>query len=162
MQIRPYDSADETAVWGILEPVLRAGDTYALPPDWSRRQAMDFWCMDGHQVFVAEDAGIVLGTYYLQANQKGGGAHVANCGFVTRVAATGRGIARNMCGHALDLATRQGFRAMQFNFVVSTNTRAVALWRSFGFDVVGTLPGAFRHPAQGYVDALVMFKRLAA
>lgn len=160
MLIRSYSSADAGAVWRILEPVLRAGDTYALPSHWSREQALEFWCMPGHQVFVAEDAGMICGTYYLQANQKGGGAHVANCGFVTDPQATGRGIAGTMCADALDRARHQGFRAMQFNFVVASNTRAVALWKRFGFEVVGTLPEAFLHPQQGYVDALVMFKRL--
>lgn len=162
MRIRACGPPDSAEVWRLLEPVLRAGDTYALPPDWSREEALAFWFMPGHQVFVAEDHGDILGTYYLQANQKGGGSHVANCGFVTAPHATGRGVARSMCAHALDLAQAQGFRAMQFNFVVTSNTRAVALWKSFGFDVVGTLPQAFRHPAFGYVDALVMFKTLTA
>lgn len=162
MEIRPYRATDAGEVWCILEPVLRAGDTYALPSDWNRDEALAFWCMPGHQVFVAEDQGIICGAYYLQANQKGGGSHVANCGFVTATQATGRGIARTMCAHALELAHAQGFRAMQFNFVVASNTRAVALWKSFGFEVVGTLPQAFLHPALGYVDALVMFRRLTA
>ena len=102
----------------------------------------------------------MLGTYYLRANQAGGGGHVCNCGYMTDSAAAGRGVARAMCAHSLELAREQGFRAMQFNFVVSTNTRAVALWEGMGFAVVGRLPGAFRHPAQGYVDALVMHRSL--
>lgn len=158
--IRPCGPDDLDQVWSILEPVLRAGDTYALPDDWSREEALAFWTMPAHQVFVAEQDGQILGTYYLQANQKGGGSHVSNCGFVTASHAVGRGVARTMCSHALEQAKAQGFRAMQFNFVVASNSRAVALWKSFGFSVVGTLPEAFRHPMLGYVDALVMFKRL--
>ena len=160
MQIRPYADADADAVWGIIEPVLRAGETYALPADWSRAEGLGYWTMPGHDVFVAEDGGIVLGTYYLQANQKGGGARVANCGYITAAEASGRGVARQMCAHSLDHARARGFRAIQFNFVVSTNRRAVALWQSMGFAIVGTLPRAFDHPSEGQVDALVMYRFL--
>ena len=109
---------------------------------------------------MAEQAGRILGTYYLQANQQGGGAHVANCGYATAVDATGRGIARAMCAHSLDRARARGFRAMQFNCVISTNERAVRLWQSHGFAIVGRLPGAFAHPELGLVDALVMYRML--
>ena len=101
-----------------------------------------------------------MGSYYICPNQQGGGAHVCNCGFVTAPAAQGQGVARAMIVHALDTARAAGFRAMQFNCVVETNSRAVALWKTHGFDVVGRLPGAFHHPAQGYVDALVMYRQL--
>ena len=160
MFIRPYVATDDSAVWAILAPMLQAAETYALPPDWSREQALEYWCADGHDVLVAVDGGDVVGTYFLTANQKGGGSHVANCGYVTGARASGRGVARAMCAHSLEHAKARGFRAMQFNFVVSTNTRAVALWKSFGFEVVGILPGGFHHPALGYVDALVMFRNL--
>jgi GNAT superfamily N-acetyltransferase len=159
--VRLCTPTDADAVWRILEPVLRTGETYALPAEWSRAEALAYWCAAGHQVFVAVDDGAVVGTYFLHANQQGGGAHVANCGYATAPDAVGRGVARAMCAHSQALAAAQGFRAMQFNFVVSTNTRAVALWRRCGFDVVGTLPGAFRHPALGFVDALVMFRHLS-
>jgi ribosomal protein S18 acetylase RimI-like enzyme len=111
-------------------------------------------------VFVAADESTVAGTYYLRANQLGGGAHVANCGYVTAPWATGRGVARAMCEHSLVYAKERGFLAMQFNLVVSTNTRAIKLWKRLGFETVGTLPGAFAHPALGFVDALVMFRKL--
>jgi len=101
-----------------------------------------------------------VGTYYLRANQAGGGRHVCNCGYVTKATASGRGIARAMCLHSLALARSRGYRAMQFNFVVSTNERAVRLWQSLGFEIVGRLPGAFRHPIQGFVEALVMYQTL--
>jgi ribosomal protein S18 acetylase RimI-like enzyme len=160
MLIRSATISDADAMWDIIEPMLRGGDTYTLPSNWSREEAMGYWLSPGHHVFVAEDEGQLVGTYYLRTNQKGGGDHVCNCGFVTRVEAGGRGVARAMCAHALDEARAMGYRAMQFNFVVSTNTRAVRLWQSFGFSIVGTLPGAFRHPQQGYVDAYVMFRAL--
>lgn len=160
MQIRRAAESDHRAILGIVSPILRAGETYAIARDLSDEQTLAYWFASGHEVFVAEDAGIILGTYYLMANQAGGGAHVANCGYMTAPAAQGKGIARAMCLHSLAHAKARGFRAMQFNHVVSTNTRAVALWQSLGFAIVGTLPQAFHHPAQGYVDSLVMFKAL--
>jgi ribosomal protein S18 acetylase RimI-like enzyme len=166
--IRPAEARDDDDIWSILEPILRDGETYALPRDWTRAEALGFWLGGDHTVFVAElpaDAASrvpprVAGTYYLQPNQKGGGAHVANCGYATLVEARGRGIARAMCLHSLHVARQQGYRAMQFNFVVATNESAVALWKSLGFEVVGRVPQAFRHPALGSVDALVMHRAL--
>ncbi len=125
-----------------------------------REAVLAFWHQPEHEVFVAESGGTVVGTYFLRQNQKGGGAHVANCGYVTAANAFGRGIARAMCAHSLVRAKERGFRAMQFNFVVSVNERAVRLWESFGFEIVGRLPEAFLHPSQGYVDALVMYRML--
>ncbi|HKV60621.1 MAG TPA: GNAT family N-acetyltransferase [Candidatus Acidoferrum sp.] len=160
MLIRPAADGDKNAIWAIMEPIIRAGETYTLPRDMNREAALAYWFSPEREVFVAEDQGEIVGTYCLQANQKGGGAHVANCGYVTAATATGRGVARAMCAHSLDRARERGFRAMQFNFVVSTNERAVRLWQSFGFEMVGRLPGAFQHPTQGYVDAYVMFRDL--
>jgi ribosomal protein S18 acetylase RimI-like enzyme len=160
MLIRTATRKDDDAVWAILEPVLRAGETYTLPREISREDALAYWFSPGHETFVAEDDGSILGTYYLRANQRGGGAHVANCGYMTALHAIGRGVARAMCVHSLDIARQRGFRAMQFNFVVSTNERAVRLWISLSFATVGRLPGAFLHPTLGYVDALVMYRAL--
>jgi ribosomal protein S18 acetylase RimI-like enzyme len=160
MLIRAADAADDDAVWRILEPVIRAGETYVLPREMSRDQALAYWRSPGHAVFVAEDGGAVVGTYYLRANQQGGGAHVANCGYMTAGDAQGRGVAQAMCEHSLGEARRRGFRAMQFNFVVGSNERAVRLWQRLGFAVVGRLPGAFAHPRLGFVDALVMHRML--
>lgn len=160
MNIRPARAGDHDAIWGILEPVIREGETYAIPRDWDRAQALAYWFNPVRSVFVAEDDGVVLGTYFLQPNKEGGGAHVANCGYMTAPAARGRGIAQAMCAHSLAVARERGFKAMQFNFVVSTNTKAVAAWRRMGFSIAGTLPGAFHHPRLGYVDAYVMFQTL--
>jgi ribosomal protein S18 acetylase RimI-like enzyme len=161
LRIRPAGPADDGALWALLEPVLRAGETYALPTNWGREQALAFWRGPAHAVFVAETAEGVVGTYYLTANKPGPGDHVANCGYVTAPWAEGRGVARAMGRHSLAEARARGFLAMQFNCVVATNTRAIRVWESLGFTVVGRLPGAFRHPREGFVDALVMFKRLA-
>ncbi|WP_215746867.1 GNAT family N-acetyltransferase [Gluconobacter sp. P1C6_b] len=156
--IRPAQSLDREGIWRLLSPVLRKAETYALPRHWGRQQALAYWMDVEHRVYVAQTRDHeIVGTFYLQANQKGGGAHIANAGFVAR---SGFGAGRLMAEHALAEATKLGFRAMQFNFVVSTNQRAIALWKSLGFRVIGTLPGAFDHPSQGYVDALVMWKDL--
>jgi RimJ/RimL family protein N-acetyltransferase len=160
MDIRPAEPRDEGAIWSIIGPIIRAGETYALPPALARTDALAYWQAPGNEVFVAEADDRVVGTYYLRANQRGGGSHVANCGYMTALDATGRGVARAMCAHSLDHARARRFLAMQYNFVVSTNERAIRLWQSFGFEVVGRLPGAFAHPRLGLVDALVMYRRL--
>lgn len=160
LSVRPAASDDAAAIWAILEPVIRAGETYTLDRDMGEAEALAYWFGADKDVFVAEEDGVVLGTYYLRANQAGGGAHVANCGYMTGAAATGRGVARAMALHSFDEARARGFRAMQYNFVVASNTRAVGLWQSLGFAIVGRLPGAFDHPALGPVDALVMFRTL--
>lgn len=156
--IRPAADADIPAVLAIVAPTLAAGETYAIATNLDAAGVIAYWFGPTHEIFVAEQDGIILGTYYLMANQQGGGAHVANCGYMTAPSAQGKGIARSMCQHSLIRARERGFRAMQFNHVVSTNTRAVALWQSLGFDIVGTLPMAFRHPTHGYVDSFVMFQ----
>ncbi len=160
LRIRPALAPDADAIWGILEPVLRAGETYALPRDMTKDDAVAYWMGTDRETFVAEDDGRVVGTYYIRANQQGGGAHVCNCGYVTDTAMAGRGIARGMCAHSLDHARARGYRAMQYNFVISTNERAVRLWQEFGFATLARLPGAFEHPRHGFVDALLMYRVL--
>jgi ribosomal protein S18 acetylase RimI-like enzyme len=160
MAIRAATASDSDAIWKILEPVIRGGDTYTLPQDMSREDALAYWNSPGHEVFIAEENGEIVGTYYLRANQKGGGAHVANCGYMTAPWASGRGVARAMCQHSQERAKARGFHAMQFNFVVSSNERAVRLWQNMGFEIAGRLPRAFMHPTLGSVDALVMYRQL--
>jgi GNAT superfamily N-acetyltransferase len=158
--IRPASADDALEVWSILEPVLRAGETYALPRDIGQEEAVRYWYAAGNRTFVAELDGAIVGTYYLRANQAGGGAHVANCGYMTATAAQGRGVARQMLEHSIALARAMGFRAVQFNFVVITNQRAIDTWLANGFAIVGRLPKAFEHPREGFVDALVMYRSL--
>jgi L-amino acid N-acyltransferase YncA len=158
--VRPAVFADANAIWAILEPTIRAGETYTLPRDMDREQALAYWLSTENTVFVAEENGKIIGSYYLRANQKSGGAHVCNCGYMTAAWASGRGVARVMCAHSLEYSKSLGFRAMQFNFVVSSNERAIRLWQKFDFETVGRLPEAFLHPRLGYVDALVMYRTL--
>jgi ribosomal protein S18 acetylase RimI-like enzyme len=160
LSIRTAGPEDAPALWSILEPVLRAGETYALPRDITRADALAYWCRARQETFVAVEGAEVLGSYFLRANQAGGGSHVANCGYISAPHAQGRGLARRMLEHSLERARERGFLAMQFNFVVSTNERAVRTWRAYGFQEVGRLPAAFRHPRLGLVDALVMHRML--
>jgi ribosomal protein S18 acetylase RimI-like enzyme len=159
MKIRPATERDCDAIWNIFREVVAAGDTYALDPNISRKDALAYWFAPGSQAYVAELPPIgIAGTYILRPNQSGGGSHVANAGFMVSASARGRGIGRAMAEHCLIEARRLGFRAMQFNYVISTNTAAIRLWQDLGFKIVGTLAGAFRHPAKGYVDVYVMYR----
>ncbi|MEA3070594.1 MAG: hypothetical protein QOD29_2040 [Alphaproteobacteria bacterium] len=158
--IRPAVRDDDRQIWRVIEPAIRAGETYPLARNLTQAEALAYWCAPQHEVFVAEEAGAIVGSYYLRANNQGGGAHVANCGYIVAPQAERRGTARAMCAHSMERARTRGFRAMQFNFVVATNERAVRLWQSCGFGIVGRLPAAFQHPRFGLVDALVMYRTL--
>ncbi|PYK38148.1 MAG: GNAT family N-acetyltransferase [Verrucomicrobia bacterium] len=160
MNIRPAVEQDRDAIWNIFHEVVAAGDTYAFDPQMSREDALAYWFCEGTHTHVAEQDRHVVGTYILKVNQGGAGSHVANAAFMVALNARGQGIGRGMGEHCLSEARRIGFRAMQFNFVVSTNESALRLWYQLGFKIVGTLPGAFRHPERGYVDVYVMFRSL--
>ena len=168
MLIRPACPSDADAIWSIIGPTIQAGGTYTLDPDMPKADALAYWMGPDKETFIAQGGaqdgaqggGETLGTYYMRANQAGNGRHVCNCGYMTAAASTGKGVARRMCQHSMGHARSRGFRAMQFNFVVSTNERALRLWMSLGFAVVGRLPLAFDHPVHGPVDALVMFQAL--
>jgi len=170
MEIRHATEKDRDAIWEIFREVIAAGDTYPLDPNISRDEALAYWFQSNARVCVAEldrlkrsidqRTSEVVGSYTLHPNQAAGGAHVANAAFIVSKSARGQGIGRAMGEHCLKEARRLGFRAMQFNFVVSTNESAVKLWQDLGMKIVGTLPGAFRHPEKGYVDVYVMFQSL--
>jgi ribosomal protein S18 acetylase RimI-like enzyme len=160
LAIRLAVPSDDDAIWQVIAPVLRAGETYPLPRNISREDSLAYWHADGQEVFVAADGQEIVGSYYLRANTGGGGGHVANCGYAVASGAYGRGIGHAMCMHSLARARERGFTAMQFNFVIGSNDRAVSLWKRCGFEIVGTLPGAFEHPTKGFVDAYVMYRKL--
>jgi ribosomal protein S18 acetylase RimI-like enzyme len=161
-EIRKIREADWPAIWPILHATIAAGDSYVFSPQSSEAEIRRIWTEIPTATFVACDsAGAILGTYFIKPNQPGLGDHVCNCGYVVAPAAQGQGVAAAMCEHSQRVAVELGFHAMQFNFVVATNERAVRLWERLGFAVVGRLPGVFRHQRLGLVDALVMFKTLA-
>jgi ribosomal protein S18 acetylase RimI-like enzyme len=159
--IRQFEDGDWPAVWQVIAPVFRAGETWPVSPDVEEPAAREYWVDHPSATFVAlDDGGRVLGSYYIKPNQPTLGAHVANCGYIVAEHARGRGVASRMCRHSQQEALARGYSAMQYNLVVSTNEAAVRLWRKQGFDVVGTLPLAFRHSRLGLVDAYVMYKLL--
>lgn len=158
--IRPSVPADRDAIWPIVQAVLASGDTYAWPTHPSRDEGLALMHPAGGHTFVAEHDGAVVGAYYLKANYLGPGDHVANCGYMVAPQARGLGVGEAMCRHSLEQARARGFRAMVFNAVVSTNTGAIRLWQRCGFAIVGTVPGAFRHPVHGDVALLVMHRAL--
>jgi GNAT superfamily N-acetyltransferase len=161
MSIRPATAADHDALWAIIQPIIQSGDTYMYAPDATREQMLGTWFAPGKYPYVAElDGAVVVGTFFIVANQPGLGNHVANAGYMVHPDHRGRGIARQLCLWSLDEARRLGFRAMQFNAVVSTNTVAVRLWEQCGFRIIGTVPKAFRHSTLGYVDTYVMYQWL--
>ena len=178
LKIRSATERDRNAIWKIFHEVVAAGDTYALDSGMSREEALAYWFRADTHTYVAEQDrqsvgdGVavpgklevqdreIVGTYILRANQAGPGARVANAAYMVAKDARGLGVGRNMAEHSLSEARRLGFRAMQFNFVVSTNASAIHLWQQLGFKIVGTLPGAFRHSKLGYVDVYVMFRSL--
>jgi len=156
--IRAATQGDRDAIWNIFREIVATADTYTFDPNISRDEALAYWFRSDTHTYVAENNGRVIGTYILRANQCGPGSHVANAAFMVARNAQGQGIGRAMAEHCLNEARHFGFRAMQFNFVVSTNPAAIRLWQQLGFEIVGTLPGAFRHPQKGYVDVHVMFR----
>ena len=158
--IRAATDADRDAIWNIFHEIIAAGDTYAFDPQMPREEALAYWFRADTHTYVAEEDGSVVGTYILRPNQSGPGSHVANAAFMVARDAEGAGVGRRMAEHCLTEARRTGFRAMQFNFVISTNTRAIHLWNQLGLKIVGTLPGAFRHPEKGFVDVYVMYRSL--
>lgn len=160
MLIRKAEPEDAQAITAIIIPIIRDGSTYSLDSMMSEAEALAYWMEATKETFVAEYEGEIVGTYYMRPNHGGGGRHVCNCGYMTSATAVKRGIASRMCEHSLSHARSRGYRAVQFNFVVSTNEGAIRLWQRMGFAIVGRLPNAFQHPAKGFVDALVMFQTL--
>ncbi|WP_425500899.1 N-acetyltransferase family protein [Roseovarius faecimaris] len=158
--IRKARAGDWPALWSILQPVIRAGETYAIDPALPEEAARAMWMEAPAATYLAEQGGDILGTYYIKTNAAGGGAHVCNCGYMVGEAARGRGVAGAMCAHSQEAARALGYRAMQFNMVLCSNTGAIRLWEKMGYDTVGRLPRVFAHPSEGLVDALVMYKWL--
>ena len=160
MNIRLATFADHHAIWSLVEPVIRDGKSYPLPRDLGREGSLSYWFAPDKTVYVAEKDGQLAGLYYIRPNNQGPGDHICNCGYVTHRAFRGQGIATQLCQHSLKIAREQGYRGMQYNLVVSTNAAAVHLWQKMGFEIVGTLPMAFRDPEKGLVEAYVMFQKL--
>ena len=158
--IRKATPADHDAIWGIFQGVIAAGDAYVFESEMPREEAMAYWFNPKTHSYVAEHEGEVVGCYLIRPNHPGRGAHVANGSYMVSPVERRHGTGRAMVEHSIKEARTLGFRAIQFNIVVSTNEAAVKLWQQTGFMVVGVLPGAFRHATRGYVDAYVMYQQL--
>lgn len=160
VEIRQADNRDFDKIWPIFQEIVIRGDTYAFSPDTSKPEAYQLWMELPTATYVAVHKGEIVVTYYVKPNQPGLGSHVCNAGFMVDSQAQGQGIGRALGEHSLVEARKLGFKAMQFNFVTSTNKRAVKLWLDLGFSIIGTLPKAFQHRKLGFVDVFVMYKLL--
>lgn len=158
--MREIDAGEFVRIWPIMQAVIAGGDTYNYPADLDVDTARAMWTATPVRCFIAEQDGKILGFYKLRPNQPGLGDHMANASYMVAADARGRGIASMLCEHSLQKARDAGFKAMQFNFVVSTNTIAVRLWQRHGFQIVGQVPGAFRHAVHGHTDVYVMHREL--
>lgn len=159
-QTRKATDGDKPAVWQIIKAVIAGGDTYTFAPDTQEAEMISFWFSPEKHVYVAEDDGGILGTYWLKANQPGLGDHVGNGGYMVSPDAKGRGIGKLMALHSIEEARRIGFKSIQFNFVVKSNTVAINLWKSVGFEVIGEIPDAIRHSRDGLTNAYIMYRKL--
>lgn len=160
MEIRAAIESDKHGVWKIIKAVIATGDTYVFAPDSTEEEMIAYWFAPEKYVYVAEENGEVLGTFWLKANQPGLGSHVCNAAYMVAPEAMGKGIGRRMAEFSLDEARRLGFTAMQFNFVVKSNTAAVRLWESIGMEIIGEIPDAFDHKQLGMTNALIMYRKL--
>lgn len=160
MLIRRAVKSDAEQIWNVFSEVIRAGDTYVFDPTTTKSEMEKLWFGNHMATFVAEESGQIVGTYIIKPNQIGLGSHIANCGYMVSTSARGKGIGNRMCEHSIDFARKSGYIGIQFNIVVSTNTRAVELWKKNGFRIIGTTPKGFRHDSLGFVDTYIMYKEL--
>lgn len=152
---------DENGVWEIFSKVIKTGDTYVFDPNTPQEKLKEYWFASYMKTFVLEDEnGEILATYFIKPNQTGLGNHIANCGYMVHPDHQGKGLGSVLCEHSLAFAKAQGYRAIQFNSVISTNQAAVHLWKNFGFEIIGTTPNGFRHQKFGMVDTYIMYKKL--
>tara|TARA_B100001146_G_C16199991_1_gene443849 strand:+ start:5477 stop:5971 length:495 start_codon:yes stop_codon:yes gene_type:complete len=158
--IRLASKNDYESIWHIFSQVVKDGKTYVFSPDTTKEEFETYWLSAPITTFVAEEEGKIVGTYVIKPNHVGLGDHIANCSYMVSESAQGKGIGKMMCAHSIDYATEMGYKAIQFNIVISTNVAAIALWKKFGFQIIGTIPKAFRHSQLGLVDAYIMFRQL--
>jgi len=161
IEIFPAESADFEEVWALFHTMVKQGDTYVYAPNTSRAEAYTLWMTEPEKTFVAVDESNIVGTYILRKNQPGLGGHVANAEFMVAPACRHQGVGKQLCQHAIEQARQAGYKAMQFNFVVSSDEKTIRLWQSLGFRIVGTVPQAFHHQSLGYIDAHIMYQWIA-
>ena len=160
MEIREATEQDFDSIWPIFREIASTGETYAYDRSTPRDEAFELWMEYPRKTFVFEENGEILGTYYIVTNHSGPGDHVCNCGYMVSSNARGKGLATSMCEHSQEIAKLMGYKAMQFNSVVSTNEVAIELWKKLGYKIIGTIPRAFKHKKLGFVDSYIMHKEL--
>ena len=160
LNFRQATPSDSEPLWEIIKPIIREGSTYVFAPDSSKEKMLEFWLAKDKASYVAELEGEIVGTFFLKANQPDGGSHIVNAGYMVALDSKGKGIGKAMAEYSFEEAKRQGYRAMQFNYVVKSNTVAISLWTKLGFEIVGEIPEAFSHPQIGPTSVLVMYRKL--
>lgn len=160
MNITEMTKRDFELFWPVFQNIVQAQETYAFDPDIDFESAYELWCLTPRKTYVIKDEGLILGSYYIKSNAAGPSAHISNCGYMVSPESRGKGIARKLCVHSQQLAIELGYTAMQFNSVVSSNAVAVDLWKKLGYQIIGTIPNAYKHKTMGYVDAFIMYKQL--
>jgi ribosomal protein S18 acetylase RimI-like enzyme len=160
IEIRKAKPEDRKQIWHILQAVIQRGDSFVYPAEWSEQTMTDYWCASDKHTYVALVNGELAGTFFMKDNQPGRGAHIANAGYMVSDKHTGMGIGHAMGEFSLKEAKRLGYKAMQFNIVVKSNTHAVKLWKKLGFNIIGEIPEAFDHPQLGLTNAYVMYQKL--
>ncbi|MDW7695783.1 GNAT family N-acetyltransferase [Flammeovirgaceae bacterium SG7u.111] len=160
MNIREATEYDFEKIWPFFHSIVSEGKTYSYPQNTTKEEGIELWIKKPRKTYVYEENGEILGSYYILTNKLGAGSHVCNCGYMVSPKARGKGVATALCKHSQKTALELGYKAMQFNFVTSSNEGAIRLWTKLGYDIVGRLPKGFNHPTKGFIDALVMYKWL--
>ncbi len=160
MNIRKTIGSDFDKVWEIFSNVIKTGDTYVFNPNTPKNDLKKHWFASHMDTYVIEENEQILGTYIIKPNQIGLGSHIANCSYMVSPNAQGKGIGKKLCEHSIETAKENGFEAIQFNIVVSTNSGAIALWKKYGFEIIGRTPNGFKHSKLGLVDTYIMYKNL--
>jgi ribosomal protein S18 acetylase RimI-like enzyme len=162
MLIREATAQDWAGIWVFMRPIVAAAETFCWDPATTEEAARSMWVHEppGRTFVAVDDDGSILGTAETHPNHDGPGAHIANAGFMVDPAHAGRGVGRALAERVLADARVDGYRAMVFNAVAESNERAIALWRSLGFEVMATIPDGFHHPTRGYVGLHVMYRPL--
>jgi ribosomal protein S18 acetylase RimI-like enzyme len=161
LTIRKAESQDENEIWNILKEVISKGDSFAFDPNSPKEKMMAYWMEPEKRTYVAVLDDTLVGSFFIKANQPGLGSHIANAGYMTSPLAVGKGIGKAMGQFSLEEAKRLGYKAMQFNIVVKSNERAVRLWQSLGFNIIGEIPEAFNHQTLGMTNAYIMYQKLS-
>jgi GNAT superfamily N-acetyltransferase len=159
MTISEITKSDFELFWPFFKEIVSAQETYAFDPEMDFESAYNLWCLSPQKSYVIKDNDLIMGSYYIKPNAAGPSSHIANCGYMVSPQSRGKGIARKLCLHSQQVAIELGYRAMQFNSVVSSNEIAIELWKKLGYEIIGTIPQAYKHKRLGLIDSFIMHKQ---